>query len=113
MAQTLTYFYPVAGTVVPTILQALGVNMITAKLNWSDSETTALFTHNFQLSTAQLANLWPIIDINIDAASTTTVMPILGIALTNSSVVTISKPTTVGTQGTLILVLLRPFSEIT
>lgn len=113
MAQTITFQYPVVGTVAPTQLQALGVNMVTATLNWSDSETSAAIVHNFKLSTTQLANLWPVVIVDVRSDSTSTVVPLIAVALTDSSTVTISKPTTVGTQGTLIVVIMRPFSEIT
>ena len=114
MAQTITYAYPVAGTTAPTLLQALGCNAVTATLNWSDSETSAAIVHNFKLSAAQLANLFPFVSVNVRSDSTTTLQPTTGytVALTDSSTVTIGKTTVVGTQGTLIVVIQRPFSEV-
>ena len=61
---TTTYSYPVSGTVAPTILQALGCNMLTAQVNMVDADSTgAVITHNWQLSTAQLSNQWPVVTL--------------------------------------------------
>lgn len=114
MAQTITYAYPVAGTTAPTALQALGCNAVTATLTWSDSETSAAIVHNFKLSTAQLANLFPFVQIYVRSDSTGTLQPTTGytVALTDSSTVTIGKTTVVGTQGSLTIVIMRPMSSM-
>src|ERR1700676_3495601 len=109
MAQTITYTYPVAGTTAPTIAQALQCNMVVATINWSDSETTALLTHNWGLSAAQAANLWSTVIIDYLSGSTTTLPQAITVLLTNTNVVTIGKSTIVGGQGTLVVTLLRPF----
>lgn len=108
---TVTYAYPVAGTVAPTILQALGCNMLTAQVVTNDADTTAVFTHNWQLSTAQLNNLWPLVSYTLNAPGTAA--PLLSFALTNSIAVTMTKNSLVGTGGTFTVVLLRPFSSMT
>jgi hypothetical protein len=113
MAQTITYTYPVAGTTPPTLAQALNCNMVVATVNWSDSEITALLTHNWGLSAAQAANLWPTTIIDYLAGSTTTLPQAITVTYTNTNVVTLTKSTVVGGQGTLVVTLLRPFSEIT
>ena len=109
---TVTYSYPVSGTVAPTILQALGCNMLTAQVNMLDADSTgAVITHNWQLSTAQLSNQWPVVSWYISAGST--VAPAMIVALTNSIAVTVSKASLLGTGGTYTVILLRPFSAIT
>lgn len=109
---TTTYKYPVSGTTPPTLLQALTANILTAVVNMADSDTVITLTHNWNLSTAELADLFPLVNVNIEGDATTTVQPIFLVSLTNSSVVTINKPTTVGTQGTFVCVLLRPHTII-
>lgn len=112
MAQTITYAYPVAGTTPPTALQALGCNAVTATVNWSDSEVSAVITHNFKLSAAQLANLFPLVQVVLLGGSTTTLAPVITVTLTDSSTVTIGKTTVVGTQGTLLVTIMRPMSSM-
>jgi hypothetical protein len=114
MAQTITYAYPVAGTTPPTLAQALLCNMVTATVFWSDSEVTALLTHNWGLTAAQSANLWPVVIIEYDTGSLTTLPQAITVNLSSSTnVVTLNKSTVVGGNGTLLVTLLRPFSEIT
>jgi hypothetical protein len=108
---TVTYAYPVSGTVAPAIAQALGCNMLTCQIQTSDADTTATITHNWQLTTAQLNNLWPTIKAYISSAGTAS--PLLSWALTNSVSVTMTKVSSVGTGGTIVLILERPFSAIT
>ena len=113
MAQTITYTYPVAGTTAPTLAQALLCNMVVATVNWSDSEITARLTHNWGLSSTQAGNLWPVTIIDYLAGSTTTLPQAITVTYTNTNVITLTKSTVVGGQGTLVVTLLRPFSEIT
>lgn len=113
MAQTITWLYPITGTTPPTIAQALLCNEQQITVNWSDSEVTALLTHNWGLTAAQALNDWPNTFINYLAGTTTTLPQAISVTFTNTNVVTLTKSTVVGGQGTLIVTLLRPFSEIT
>ena len=113
MAQTITWLYPIAGTTPPTIAQALLCNEQQITVNWSDSEVTALLTHNWGLTSTQAGNDWPNPIINYLAGSTTTLPQAILVTFTNTNVITLTKSTVVGGQGTLIVTLLRPFSEIT
>jgi hypothetical protein len=113
MAQTITWVYPITGTTPPTIAQALLCNEQQIQVNWSDSEITALLTHNWGLSAGQAANDWPNPIINYFAGTTTTLPQAISVTFTNTNVITLTKSTVVGGQGTLIVTLLRPFSEIT
>jgi len=108
MATTVTYKYPVSGTTPPTLLQALGANTLTAVVNLADADTIITVVHNWKMSSADLTNKFPLVDIHADGDSLGTVLPLFMVTLTDSSTVTINKPTTVGTQGTFVVVLLRP-----
>lgn len=108
---TVTYNYPVVGNTAPTILQALGCNLLTAQVNMLDADSTvATITHNWQLSTTQLSNQWPVVTWYISAGST--IAPAMIVALANSVSVTIAKASLLGTGGTYTVILLRPHSII-
>jgi len=109
---TVTYAYPVAGTVPPTAAQAFYANMLTAQINTSDADTTAVITHNWGLTTAQLNNLWPTIQLYLNTNGGTA-LPIITWALTNSVSVTMTKVSASGSGGTYTVVMLRPLSQIT
>lgn len=108
---TVTYAYPVAGSVAPTAAQAFNSNMLTATIVANDADTTAVVTHNWGLSTAQLNNLWPTLQWYTSVAST--VLPIISWALTNSVSVTMTKVSASGSNGTYVVILMRPQSMIT
>lgn len=110
MATVVTYAYPVAGTTAPTVAQALSANAVTATVAMLDADTTATITHNWQLSVAQLANLFPLVSYYVSSKGTA--MPILQVALTNSVSVTLTKTTDAGGGGTYTFALLRPHSII-
>ena len=108
MAKTLTYTWPVTGTTAPTAAQMAAFNTIVATLNWSDTEVSQAITHNWNLSATELASLFPIVQAILKSDSTTTVAPVVTVAYTDSSTVTLGKGTVVGTQGTLVVTLIRP-----
>jgi hypothetical protein len=114
MASTVTYAYPVAGATAPTAAQAAAVNMITATVYFGATETSGVVTHNWQLTTAQLANLWPVVSIyQLDPPNGATLGPVFTVALTNSVAVTIKKVSGTNQDGTVVVVLMRPHSIIT
>lgn len=109
---TVVYAYPVSGATAPTQLQALNCNMLTATVQFSDADTTATITHNWKLTAAQLANLWPVVASYISTAGTLAVN--YTFALTDSSTVTVAKASTAtGAGSTLTVNLQRPHSMIT
>lgn len=108
---TVTYNFPVAGATAPTVAQAAGCNSLTCQVNMADADTTGTITHNWQLTTAQLANLWPLISVRGQDSGTGS--PVLSFALTNSVAVTVTKQTNAGSGGTYVVTLLRPHSMIT
>lgn len=108
---TVTFAYPVVGTVAPTAAQAFNANMLTATIVANDADTTAVVTHNWGLTTAQQNNLWPTIQWYTQLAST--VVPIISWAITNSVAVTMTKVSASGSNGTYVVILMRPQSSIT
>jgi hypothetical protein len=109
MASTVTYAYPVSGTTAPTATQSAAVNSLTAQVNFGDGDTTATVTHNWGLTTAQANNQWPWVDYYWQNPGTATCT--LQIALTNTNAITVTKSnTSVGTGGTICVVLQRPHS---
>lgn len=108
---TVTYAYPVSGTTPPTSAQAVNSNLLTATVNAADGDTTWTITHNWGLSAAQLANLWPLVHVYVQVSGTAG--PLITAALTNSNVVTFGKSSSAGTGGTYVVELQRPHSLIT
>lgn len=112
MATVITYSSPDNGvftlgsTVAPTATQATKINLLTAVINMLDADTTGTLTHNWNLSTAELAALLPLIGWYMTGPGTA--FPILSFALTNSIAVTVAKTSLVGTGGTFNVTLLRP-----
>ena len=112
MAGTAVYTYPVAGATAPTAAQALLCNMVCATAQFADADTNVVITHNFKLTAAQLANLWPVVIATIVTAGTLAVN--YSVALTDSSTVTIAKvSTSTGSGSTLNVQILRPYSQNT
>jgi hypothetical protein len=96
------------GTTAPTIVQSETVNAVVATVSFADSETTALISHNMQITAAQLAALQPYIQCYI--ATGPTVLPILSFALTSGNVVTVTKTSLEGSGGSLVVIIRRPYS---
>lgn len=108
---TVNFKYPVTTATGPTVAQAMNCNMVVAEVVCTDADTTAVITHNWQTSTANLAFFFPIIQYYIGTAGTAN--PILSFALTNSLIVTMTKVSAAGSGGTYVVVLQRPMSMIT
>jgi len=109
MAVTVTYAYPVAGVTPPTAAQAKKCNTITATVAiGADTDTSFVMTHNWGLSTAQLAFNFPLVTITPNVVGTAVCT--IAAVLTNSNIVTFSKGNVAGSAGTYIVVLQRPCS---
>ena len=104
------YVSPIAGTP-PTAAQAFFTNSLVTRVFLADSETTTTVTHNWNLSTTQLAAFYPFIFFY--AQNSGTAAPTLGFTLTDSCTVTIAKGTVAGTGGTFVVTMLRPMSTTT
>jgi hypothetical protein len=60
MAVTVTYTHPVAGITAPTALQSSNAQSVIADvIATADGDTTAVVTHNFGLTAAELASGFP------------------------------------------------------
>jgi hypothetical protein len=113
MAVTVNYQYPVAGpsTVPPTSAQVALLSAVTAQVIMGDTDTTAAITHNFGTSAANLGSLFPVPIVYANLLGTAPYQ--LAVSLTNSNVVTLSKISQTGSNGTFNVVLLRPNTNIT
>lgn len=112
-AVVVTYKYPVAGTVPPTAQQSSGANVIIAEVAWLDADLTALVTHNFGLATAAgfaggrpgSDQFFPIVTMYNSGVST--IAAPVSVALTSGSVITLTKTSILGTNGTIIVMVDR------
>lgn len=107
-AVVVTYKYPTSGTPAPTIAQALNCNELNALVTALDADTIITIVHNWQLPSGDATSLFPIVLFNLNGDATTTLYPVWIATRTDSNTVTINKPTTVGSQGTFVVTLLRP-----
>ena len=107
-AGAVTYAYPVAGATAPTAAQdALQVS-VTARVVMADGDTSQDVVHNWNLTTGQLAALFPFVCLRLEAVGASFV-PIL-VNIKDSSTVTVSKAGSVGSAFTAVIVILRPHS---
>ena len=103
-----TYAYPVAGATAPTAVQAANASVLTATVVMADTDASVVVTHNWGLTTAQLAALFPFIELRRTAQGAT---PIATLAVaTDGNTVTISKGTAGGSAFTGVVVIQRPHS---
>lgn len=109
MAAPVTYAFPTAGTVAPTVAVMKKNQMLTAQIGFADADTTAVVTHNWQNSLAEGTDLFPLIEVYFNTLGTAG-YPLLTWAITNSVSVTVTKGTGAGTGGTATVILRRPFS---
>ena len=110
MAATITYKYPVSGTVAPTLAQALAANTVIAEVVMADADTTAAITHNFQTTTAELAQYFPSVSIYNNGSGTAAGTVIA--TLTNSVAVTLTKSTAAGSAVTAVVQISRPHTIV-
>ncbi len=110
MAAVITYEYPVGGTTVaPTQAQMALLSMLTAQVVFVvDTDTTAVITHNMGVSAANLGSLFPIVVITPNVLGTAPLFVVA--ALTNSNVVTLTKASGLGSNGTFSVTVMRPNS---
>ena len=108
---TIIQTYPLAATF-PTAAQAFYNNTQISRVVMADGDTTAVLTHNWMLSAAQLAAFLPLIQYYIQALDSAGVTyPILSFALTDSNTVTITKAAVTGSGGTYVVSMQRPLSS--
>jgi hypothetical protein len=118
---TVTYQYPVQGTVAPTVSQMKPLSLVTAAVNWgADSDTIALLTHNMQLATVFLPNntnpinetscLFPLVSWYYQTGGS--INTILNGSIVSSSVFQITKASGSSSLGTVNVFVLRPWTGI-
>lgn len=111
------------GTVLPTVTQMMNQNSLSAQVTALDADTLITIVHNW--GAAAVANgvpasdvaswpseLFPFVIVQTDSTATTTLVPLFTISVANTNQVVIVKNTSVGTQGTFNVILLRPHSYI-
>lgn len=110
MVATILYKNPATGTVEPTVIQALSYNTLVAEVVLADADTTAVITHNWQMSSADLALYFPTVSMYANGQGTAAGTVIA--TLTNSVAVTLTKSTAAGSAVTLVVILQRPHSIV-
>lgn len=100
MAVTNSYNWPLAGgTVPPTAAQSN--YLVMGQMNWADSDTQAVITHNFGLTAAEITAGFPIVTLDIDSTNTGTGLQAGTIAVSAAAnTVTLTKVSAAGTGGT-------------
>jgi hypothetical protein len=101
------------GATAPTQAQVggpTGRNLVSALLNFTDTDTTFTLTHNMQLSSAQLTCLYPLVTVTTTGsvqAVGTAVAPVLAIAKA-ANTITITKLQATGSGSTVQIDIRRP-----
>lgn len=72
------------GATAPTQAQSAGRNLVSATLNFTDTDTGFTLTHNMNLSAAQLAALFPLVTI-------TPIGSVQGVAVAVAPVIAVTK----------------------
>lgn len=109
MASVVAYLYPTSGTFVPAASGTFAI--VNATLTWLDADTVATLTHNFGLSTAEVAQGFPLVMIDNDSTSTATAF---GATLVSglANTVVLSKASAAGSGGVLAVKILKPNTSI-
>lgn len=98
------------GATAPTQAQSAGRNLVSALLNFTDTDTVFTLTHNLNLSAAQLAALFPLvtwITTGSVQAVGTAVAPVLAIAK-GANTITVTKLQATGSGQTVQIDIRRP-----
>ena len=101
-------------SVAPTAAQAQQISAMTALVGFTDTDTTWVFTHNWGLTAAQAASLYPEVIINIVGslqAVATGVAPVISVNVTsNTNLITFTKLQATGSGNTVAITIRRPHS---
>ena len=113
MAVTVTYTYPVSGTVPPTAAQAAAVNQVNAVVVWgTDADTTATITHDLALAANDPGSLFPLVVINGHSSGMGTAAYTVTVTKTATNAVVLTKAAVAGSTSTLDVAILRPHSIV-
>lgn len=96
--------YQTTTTTAPTAAQAFYIQQLMCLLTAADADTTCTITHNFNLSAAEQANLYPNISWILGGGATTTLAPTIAFTVTTNTI-TVLKASAVGSQGTYIVTI--------
>lgn len=98
------------GATAPTLAQSSGRNLVSALLNFTDTDTVFTLTHNLNLSAAQLAALLPLVTITTTGsvqAVGTAVAPVFAITKA-ANTITVTKLQATGSGSTVQIDIRRP-----
>ena len=98
------------GTTPPTQAQSFGRNIVSALLNFTDTDTTFTLTHNMNLTAAQLACLFPLVEIGTSGsvqAVGTAVAPVFTVVKA-ANTITVTKLQATGSGQTIQIDIRRP-----
>jgi hypothetical protein len=112
---TVTYNYPPLGlssTVPPTALQMTKLSMVTATLNWGDTDVTATITHNMALTAAELTSLFPVPVVYAIALNGSPSAPPPFVSALGANSITVTKSSVTSSGGTFGVVIFRPETSI-
>ena len=106
---TVTYKYPIGGATPPTRAQVGQRSMVTATVQFGDTDTTAVITHNLALTASDLLldfalPLWYIITPG-------TVVPLISFS-NAANAMTITKASATGSNCTILVAVERPSTVI-
>lgn len=107
---TVTYLTPIHGTTPPTAAQIRLLSSVTVTINFGDTDTSAVITHNFGLSAAEAADGYPWTPWWI--VNPGTVVPLISFVNTDTNTVTVTKALATGTNCTIEVAVLRPDTNI-
>jgi len=85
-----TYDWPVAGLVAPTATQMVKRNTLTADVSIELYDTTITITHNMQLTAAQLAAGFPLVNFEHKSLPSEQERPFVSSRTTNTVVLTVT-----------------------
>jgi hypothetical protein len=98
------------GSTAPTQAQSSTRNLVSALLNFTDTDTTFTLTHNMNLSAAQLAALLPLVTITTVGSVQgvgTAVAPVLTV-VKGANTITVTKLQATGSGSTVQIDIRRP-----
>ncbi len=98
MSAVTTYQFPVANTTVPPTASQSHF-LVNGTVTWLDADLTAVVTHNFNLTAAEITALFPAVIKTVDGSSAGTVNAIVSWAST-ANVLTFTKASAAGSGGT-------------
>ena len=110
MAVNVVYTTPVSGTTPPTHIQSTKVDMVVATVFFDESDTEAAVVHNFSVPATLLGGQAPVVIVNQATASTAP--GVVQVVRTDSDTVTVTKLAANGSQGTFVVTILRPASQM-